>query len=238
MPFNLANAPPSHLRSRCSVGPPWPTLIANPTPPGLPRRPRGADTRVPRASGACPCIMRHGQPSVAHGTRPRRSAYTLIEIIVAMTVMSVMLVAALNTVAAARVGQYKAEERNRSVLLAQRLMAEILQQAYADPTVGLASFGLDTGETTGNRSLFDDVDDYNGWQASPPQNKDGSAIAWAADYGESVSVAWVSPNNLSQTAGSETGVKRIVVTIKHLGRDVLTLTAYRTSAWVDPTTVP
>ena len=178
-------------------------------------------------------------PSLAHDRRAIRGrkcsgAFTLIEIIVAMAVMSVMLVAALNTVAAARTGQYKAEERNRAVLLAQRLMGEILQQAYTDPVAGLGSFGPDAGETTVNRSLFDDVDDYHNWLASPPQNKDGSAIPWATGYEELVSVAWVSSANLSQTSGSETGVKRIIVTIKHFGREVLTLTAYRTSAWVDP----
>lgn len=163
-----------------------------------------------------------------------RRAFTLIEIIVAMAVMSLMLVAALNTVAAARTGQYKAEELNRAQLLAQRLMGEILQQASTDPAGGLGSFGPGGSEVTGNRSLFNDVDDYHNWQASPPQDKNGSAVAWATNYEESVNVVWVSPADLSQASGSETGVKRIIVTIKRLGREVLTLTAYRTSAWVDP----
>jgi prepilin-type N-terminal cleavage/methylation domain-containing protein len=167
-----------------------------------------------------------------------RAAFTLIEIVVATAVMSLMLVAALNTVAAARTGQYKAEERNRAVLLAQRLVGEILQRPYADPQTGIGAIGPESGESTGNRSLFDDVDDYHNWQATPPQNKDGSAIPWAADYQELVTVAWVTQADLSQAAGSESGVKRITATIKHLGTEVLTLTTYRTSAWVDPTSTP
>jgi hypothetical protein len=149
-------------------------------------------------------------------------------------VVSLLLVAALQTVAAARSGEYKLAERNRALLLAQDLMAEILQQAYADPAYGPGSFGLGADEVTGNRSLFDDVDDYDGWQASPPQNKDGSVIPWATGYKQAVSVMWVVSGSLSTRSLAETGIKRIEVTVERAGRPVVVLDAYRTTCWIDP----
>lgn len=155
----------------------------------------------------------------------------MVEVVISTMIVSVLLVAALNTVGAARTTQYKLAERHRALLLAQALMAEILQQAYADPVSGPGSFGIGGDEITGDRSLFEDVDDYNAWVACPPQNKDGSPIPNVDDYEQSVSVAWVDPANLSQTVGSNSGVKRIQVVIKRQDRVVITLTAYRTQGW-------
>lgn len=172
--------------------------------------------------------------NVAHKRFPppcSTRGFTMVEVVVSTAIVSVLLVAALNTVAAARTTEYKLAERNRALLLAQALMAEILQQAYADPIGGLSSFGLGSSEVTGNRSLFNDVDDYNAWVACPSQNKDGSTIPNATDYEQSVSVAWVNPANLSQTVGSNSGVKRIQVKISRQGRTIITLTAYRTQVW-------
>jgi type II secretory pathway pseudopilin PulG len=159
-----------------------------------------------------------------------------VETVVALLIASVMLVAALNSVGAARATAYKVEERNRGLGLAQALMAEVLQQAYADPAYGPGSMGVGADEVTGNRSLFDDVDDYDGWQASPPQRKDGSVITSATGYEEVVHVTWVNPGIMFQQSASETGVKRIEVSINHQNRTVATLVAYRTQAWTDPTT--
>lgn len=164
----------------------------------------------------------------------RRASFTLVEVIVAAAVVSVLLVAALNTAAAARVGAYKLAERTRALQLAQSLMTEILQQAYADPVAGPNSFGVEPNDVGPNRSLFDDVDDYDGWVACPPTNRDGTVISGAADYEQRVTVNWVAPNNLSLAAATNTGVKRIQVTINRQGRVVITLTAYRTQVWTDP----
>lgn len=162
-------------------------------------------------------------------------AFTLVETVVALFVASVMLVAALNSVGAARATDYKIAERNRALGLAQALMGEILQQAYADPAYGPGSLGVGADEVTGNRSLFDDVDDYDGWQASPPQRKDGSIVASAAGYEEVVRVTWVNSGALFAPSASETGVKQIEVSINRQKRMIVTLVAYRTSAWTDPT---
>ena len=87
---------------------------------------------------------------------------------------------------------------------------------------------------TAARALWDDVDDYDGWSASPPEEKDGTAITWASDFTRAVSVDWVVRSDLSQTTSSETQVKRIEVTVSRGEREIVTLVAYRTSSWVTP----
>lgn len=113
--------------------------------------------------------------------------------------------------------------------LGQDLLSEIMQQPYADPTSGTGSFGLEAGEAGASRALYDDVDDYNGWDRSPPAYRDGTNFTWATGYRRAVSVAWVHPTSLA-TQGSETLVKRIVVTVSRQERAVATLTALRSKA--------
>ncbi len=163
---------------------------------------------------------------------------TLIEVVISTVIVAVMLTSALQAVGAARLGLRKLNDRSVGMLLAQDLMAEILQQAYADSAYGPSS-GIGPGSdevVTGNRSLYDDVDDYHGWQASPPQYKNGTPIAWATGYQRAVTVVWVDPANPSATVGSPSGAKLITVTVRKDGLDVATLVAIRTTAWVSPAT--
>lgn len=174
---------------------------------------------------------------IGHGRR----ALSLAESAISIVIVGVMLVAALNTVAASRMAERKTSDRSLGQMLAQQLMAEIQMQAYADPEYGEDSFGLAAGKVTGNRSLWNDVDDYDGWSASPPQYKDGTALSGLVGWERSVTVDWVGPLDLSQVVGSNQGAKRIVVTVTRDAAVVARLTAIRTSSWpsvedyVDPT---
>ena len=164
--------------------------------------------------------------------KPLRTApaFTLVEVMMSVIIVGVMFAAALNTVGSARVGEYKIVGRNRGLLLAQDLMAEILQQAYDDPN-GSVVFGAESGEGTSNRTDFDDVDDYHAWSKSPPQRKDGTVIPNLDGWERSVAVVWVNPDDLSQTVGSDQGAKRMTVTVTHNGVPAAALFAFRTSAW-------
>ncbi|MCK4661090.1 MAG: PKD domain-containing protein [Phycisphaerae bacterium] len=158
--------------------------------------------------------------------------FTLVEAVISIVIVSVMLVAALNTVGAARTSKYKLAERSRALLLAQGLMAEILQQPYEDADVA-DNLGPETGEDGGTRANFDDVDDYADWIASPPQNRNGTTIPSADDYEHVVEVRWIDPADLSSTSDTPTGVKRIKVVVKRGGREIVKLFAYRTRMWPD-----
>ena len=72
------------------------------------------------------------------------------------------------------------------------------------------------------------TDDYDGWSASPPQQKDGTVLSELTGWGRSVEVLWMDPWDLSQNVFSNQGVKRIAITVVHNNVPVASLIAFRT----------
>ncbi len=158
-------------------------------------------------------------------------AFTLIEAVGSVLIVAVMFVAVMSTVGAARMSQYKMSGRSRGTALAQDLMAEILQAAYEDPDGPSAGIGIDATELTASRATFDDVDDYDGWFASPPQQRDGAVMPDLSGWSRQVAVVWITTSDTTTSVGAETGAKRITVTVKHNGMLMDDLVAIRTSAF-------
>jgi hypothetical protein len=155
---------------------------------------------------------------------------TFVEMAISVILVAVMLVVALKMVGAARVDHRILYDRRSGDQLAQGLMTEILRQDYADADSGPDSFGVDAGEeSTESRHLFDDVDDYDGWSASPPQQKDGTEMAGRSGWRRSVAVDWVDSADFAEVVGSNHGVKRITVVVSRDGVPVARLQAIRTS---------
>jgi hypothetical protein len=148
---------------------------------------------------------------------------------VAAAVVAVMLVAALNTLGAAARGYFVARRAQQGGILAEQLMAEIVQSCYKDPD-GTPLFGLEAGESGTGRLGYDDVDDYHGWLDCPPLARDGTPVPGAAGWTRQVTVAWVNPLNPSSTVGSESGLKRITVVATSAGGVTFTRVALRSSA--------
>ena len=163
------------------------------------------------------------------GRRRFRRALTLVEAVVSIAIIGVMLVAALNTVGASQTTQKKMGDRNRAMLLAQDLMSEIFQQSYVEPDDVVAVIGLEGGENSEKREWYDDVDDYDGWSASPPEEKDGTALSDFDGWRRSVAVDWVNPANAAEEQGADTGVKRITVSVTLKDLPLATLVALRTN---------
>lgn len=162
-----------------------------------------------------------------------RRTFSMVEVVISTLIVSLMLVAALDAVGSARTGLNRISHRTRGMLLAQDLMSEILQQAYCDPSWGLGSLGPGADETAaGNRSLYDDVDDYDGWKSvGRPEYKDGTPIDWATGYTREVTVAWITAGNVGVVDAAETGIKRITVVVRYNSQTVAELTAIRTTGW-------
>ncbi len=150
----------------------------------------------------------------SHRAPSRTAGFSLVEASFSIAIVGVILVAALQTAAAARSLAQRSADRSRAALLAQELMSEILQQPYEDAAAGRGSFGREAGESTpGNRSLFDDVDDYHDWSESPPRDRNGSAIGDAADWRWEVTVWWASRTAPNLKFLSDTRLKRIEVVV-------------------------
>lgn len=164
----------------------------------------------------------------------RRRGMTLAESAICVAIVGGALVAALSTVGAARASESKIADRALGSTLARALMSEILLLPYIEPT-GTPTFGPESGESGSNRAAFDDVDDYHGWSASPPQTKDGAKRAAIAGWREEVRVEYVAGGDLQTPAVSDTGLKRITVTISRNDVTLATLVALRSATWTSST---
>jgi prepilin-type N-terminal cleavage/methylation domain-containing protein len=151
-----------------------------------------------------------------------RRALTLIECVVALVIMSVMLVASLNTVGASRLGQLKNGYSLRGQGLAHSLLSDILNLAYEDPQGGSAVFGPETGETF----PFDDVDDYVNWSGQV-KDPNGASLPGIENWTWSVAVDRVDPLDITRVRTTETGLKRITVTVRSANQPVATAVALK-----------
>lgn len=137
----------------------------------------------------------------------RQSGFTLVEliifiVIVAVSVAGILLV--MNTVVASSADPLI---RKQALALAESIMEEILQKNFGDPD-GLPNV------VEVNRTLFDDVDDYNG-QTNAVFTDLPAALS---TYVIGIAVAPATLNGMS--------VKRVGVTVSR-GRESITLTGYR-----------
>jgi type II secretory pathway pseudopilin PulG len=142
----------------------------------------------------------------------------MIEAVVAMVIVGVMLVAALNTVGAARSGETSLTDARFAGSLAQDLLAEINVQAYADSTDTAASFGPSPAESaTGNRSLFNDVNDYLAFTETPILARDGSVLSADKSWTRTATVGFLNPADATTIVKTDQGLARITVEVRHRG---------------------
>jgi type II secretory pathway pseudopilin PulG len=166
--------------------------------------------------------------AVTPRTSRRRAGFTLVEAVISILIVSVMLTAALHTVGASTRSQRLLADRATGGMLAQDLMNEIIGLDYEDAAVPNL-LGTEPSENDSTRLEFDDVDDYDGWMASPPQYRDGTPMPVDTDYRRTAHVEWVKPTDVTDTVASDSGVKRIVVEVTFGGRLITRLTSFRSA---------
>ena len=154
----------------------------------------------------------------------------LIETVMCMLLISAMLVGSLQLLAASKSAEMHAARQSVGRQLAEDLMAEILSLAYEDSNPD-GVIGRES-ESGGNRSTWNDIDDYDGWKQSPPEHKDGGQIAGlSSGWERSVDVEWVVKDNVDLVSGAETSVKRVIVSVSFAGELITEKVAIRTAAW-------
>jgi prepilin-type N-terminal cleavage/methylation domain-containing protein len=166
-----------------------------------------------------------------------RRGLTLVEVTISMLVMAVMLVAALSMLGSAAKARLVLANRQLGPVLARQLMMEIVQNHY-DHMTQPSNFGPEPGENTGTRSAFDDVDDYDTWTECPPRDKTGNILPNCAGWTRSVQVCYADlVNPMGQPAGSDLGLKRVIVTVTAPGGKKTVLVALRTRYSDQPSAV-
>jgi MSHA pilin protein MshD len=171
-------------------------------------------------SGTPSAYLRPARLHSKSGIRnPQSRGLTLVEVVAATLIVGIMTVAALNSLGAATKSSISISQRALAVGLADELMAEIQLKAYEDPN-STPAFGLETGETAGLRSTYDDVDDYEGYNQSPPKYSDGTTMPDRTNWRHKVDVSYTQPADPAvATAGdADQGVKYIKVTVEYNGQ--------------------
>jgi len=98
--------------------------------------------------------------------RSRRTGITLVESLVSVTITAIAGTALFSAIGASLGTSYSALNHNLGVGLAEQLLEEM----------AAVRFPLDSDTrpgSNGSRRMFDDLDDYDNWSSSPPENKVG-----------------------------------------------------------------
>lgn len=138
---------------------------------------------------------------------------TLIELIVAMVVISIAVVGVMSVLNYTTLHSADPVLRHQAIAIAEAYMEEISLKNYSDPD--------SDGEA--NRSQYDDVDDYDGLTDNGAVDQNGNAIAGLNNYRVSVSVI---PQNYGP-AGALVGGLEIIVTVTDPAGENLTLSGFR-----------
>ena len=146
----------------------------------------------------------------------KQAGMTLVEMIIAIVVIGVGLAGVITAFNMTVQNSGDPMVTKQMLVLAEEMMEEILLKPY----------GTSSGSITGcNRSLADDVSDYDGYD-QVPCNLAGDPITLLSDYRIMVRV------NASASLGAQTtDVKKVTVTVRKgtdHSRDIV-LTGYRTN---------
>lgn len=162
-----------------------------------------------------------------------RRGISIAEVVISTLLVSLVVVSALQCVSGIMQARMETAYRLQGFQLAQDMLAEILVREYIDDG-SLPAFGPELWEWAvlyGNRSRYDDVDDYHNWNESPPQDRNGTTLSNLTGWRREVRVHWVYPASPSSAAAFDTGLKRITVTVKKDGQTLATLTALRAEGY-------
>lgn len=133
--------------------------------------------------------------------------FSLVEAVIASTVLAVIVVSALNATGRLSAARYDEADRGRARALADEMVAQIMPKDYAA------------------------VDAYNGDSESPPVDSGGLPIAGFTGWSRTVTVEWVRyASGDITTSASDKGLKRVTVIVKHGNKEMARRVFLRTSA--------
>ncbi len=144
----------------------------------------------------------------------RQAGTTLIELVISIVIVSIAASAVL--MALSMTVGYSADPmiRHQAIAIAEAYLEEIALKAFDDPD------GVD-GEA--NRTLYDDVNDYNGLVDVGARDQFNAALTGLDDY--TVTVAVTASSALPSIASTD--LYLISVTITHAADINFTVSAYR-----------
>ena len=162
--------------------------------------------------------------------RRRQAGVGLIDVIVAIVVMSIALTAVVSIFVVTTKSSADPMQRQQAQLIAEAYLDEILLKRFLDPSTGTLCPAPEA-----SRVLFDNVCDYNNLNEAPT-DQFGNAITNLSTYNVAVVVVTSNvPATLSLNTLNNTGVNKVVridITVRRPGAAgpiLATLSGYRTN---------
>lgn len=153
----------------------------------------------------------------------RQHGFTLVEVIIFIVVVSAAMAGILSVMNTTVKSSADPMVRKQALAIAESLLEEILLKEFADPsggTNGVSTCALASGT---NRTLWDDVCDFNGYTSSGITDVQGISTNMSALSGykvlPAVAVTTVTLNGVT--------LKKVVVQVTDTQNNVMTLTGYR-----------
>lgn len=143
----------------------------------------------------------------------RRAGFTLVELIIAIVVVGIAASGVLLVMNYTTAHSADPMIQHQAVAIAEAYLEEVLLQPYSDPDA-IPSVEAD-------RSLFDDIGDYN-FSETGVHDQSGAAIGNLGAYDVTVSVS-------SEFSWNGVLAKKIDVTVSHPSGINMTITGYRTN---------
>lgn len=152
----------------------------------------------------------------------RQKAFTLVELVIALSLAGIALVALMKTYSAVMLRSADPMISAQTLAIAEAFMEEISAQAFLDPGTGTVCPSPPV-----SRSLFDNVCDYNGYTTSAIVDLAGNSLALT---GYQVTVIVKNGAVVSGHLGSINGsdLLQIKVSVKNPLQETLLLSGYRT----------
>lgn len=167
--------------------------------------------------------------------RPRRArGLTLMETALATVIVGLAVLALVNLIAATNIQTSYSQKQTTAFMLANQIREAMVGMPFNDPLTGTHAGGPNTGQT--NVSQFNDVEDFDGYVASPPIDSHRQPITTLGSWQQSVSVTLIGDNNganLNSTTGNLGAiVERVRVTISYRAPSEASWTPITTLSWL------
>ncbi len=155
--------------------------------------------------------------------REGRAGFSLIEIVIAMVVLSVALTGTLSVMERTLRASADPMLLEQAIVIAETYLEEISLQPYIDPDLDPIT-GAVCPAAEGSRDLYDNVCDYNGLSDSGAEDQNGNAISGLEAYTIDVTVDTTATLN---TLSGSSEVLRIDVRVQHSANVDISLSGYR-----------
>ncbi|MCJ8311708.1 MAG: type II secretion system protein [Saccharospirillaceae bacterium] len=161
-------------------------------------------------------------------TENSQQGVTLIELIISMVVLSIMIIAMFEAMAAISKNSADPMLKAQSLSIAQSYMEEIQSKSFLDPTTALwCGVSLPTDPSRVSREQFDDICDYQVLVDNVVRDLNNNPLAGLANFEVSVSILNDASVDLEGLLGSANDSALITVTVSSPDNQNVILSTYR-----------